>query len=1357
MVSIKRFLLCAFLAGLAIESQAVVKRPAIVPRYSGAEIGEWTMDHDTALAKAREGTNNVVVMFVGAWWCPHCQALENTVLTNAAWQAYVETNHLYLVMVDNPARNDGNWCWLRETNYYENAGLTHEQAEAAITNHYALQTSYAVPGAATQTVNGVSYQRVGYPTLIVLRPDGTRLGRFTPLTTTVSLDMVIRNMNQLLAADAWDETDDYYQGATLLETPDCEDEEQSGGVHMLSEADTADWYAFDAEAGHQWAFALRPSAAGVTNDIQVQLFDSPTRTTALAQRTMTPSDSSVLTYTVPQAGRYWVKISSVLTVKPLQGYELVYWYGMPAATVLFASPAVSVSERATSVALTVNISDTSDDGEVRVSYLTSAGSATPGQDYVETEGVLVWEAGPKKAKTISIPLLPDAVWEGDESFSVTLYAIKNCSVGEQLSTCTVVIREQTQRQSGKLGFEDASSRVLVEGAADTLFTVTRTSGADGTVSARVDCVTGRLSAPITTLVWTNAEMAAKSFGFSFTNEPGFQPDRSAVLRLTPLGGARTLSSSAAAVSLTRRDSLVVQTLSEYAADPENVALGWKVTRGLWFYGFSSDAERELQWLRSGSFNERNQASLTCQLQGPGILGFDWRLDGDGAAFQCLVGGKAAVALTNAGTRTAATLAVPSGKQTVEWTVLSGGAADAQGGLRNLNWCALPQASDPQPANKAAVINRDITLSWQDVLAGVAFPAGSAASYELYVGAKSGGQTKWAELTGTEFPRVGHAEDRAALDTLITTVQSSPFYWRVDTVVTDAQGRRAVYTGAPWSVTVLPEGSPEFVASDGGYDPTTAGGVTLPALTVGVRREFGPFALANIGEGTVGVSVKNGSLPSGMGASVRDGAVWITGVPSKVGQGSCDLHIKETTRTGGRSVTTAGTSVAVNWTVRALGKAAGQFSGYRVTDGEYDLGNAAVTVQATGRLSGRFMRDGLTFTFSASAFDGVIDGLYYAQAVAKTVNGKTTLPVTFSVDGDGADASVSADGEEDSFYMLFRNNWADASGAQLMRAYAGYYTVALPVLEKSSDAAPGGTGYLTLTVKPNGTVAYAGVLADGKNISGSTDLLYGPDCCSAEDRATFYLLSRPSGYGAKSGVYGVFFLAPAAGDSAKGTTLALADSVGLRWINEDPKSVTGYDPTTGELPNGISGFANMLDVTGGYYDKTVNLQTYYGSRTLDIQSTFKAPDDFDGAEGDSGFTLASVPDPAKLPATPAGASALAFPGSSVVKVGSLVDFDASTNPWEMALTPNRATGIFAASFKFFYEGLSGSGVLQQKARKVTVKGVFLPVQPAYLSYGDWLGFYLVPDAHTYLNANGRTTNYPFSWSYGFSLVPVEAGD
>jgi len=415
----------------------------------------------------------------------------------------------------------------------------------------------------------------------------------------------------------------------------------------------------------------------------------------------------------------------------------------------------------------------------------------------------------------------------------------------------------------------------------------------------------------------------------------------------------------------------------------------------------------------------------------------------------------------------------------------------------------------------------------------------------------------------------------------------------------------------------------------------------------------------------------------------------------------------------------------------------------------------VTVLDKGKISGRFLREGLAYTFSAPAFDGQTNGFYFAQAVAQAVT--NTLPVTLSVAVDGSGAQVAIDGDGDSFYMLLRNNWSDADGVARMRAYAGYYTVALPVAAKSSVTAPGGTGYLTITVKPNGTVTYAGVLADGKAISGSTDLLYGPDCCSAEDRATFYLWSRPVGYGLKSGLYGVLYLAPKASDNARGTTVAVADSIGLNWINDNPKAVTGFNPTTGALPNGLAGFTNVLDVSGGYYDKTINLQAYYGGRTLEIKSAFEAPADYAGGEGDSGFTLVSVPDPTKLPATPTGAAALAFPGSSVVKTGALVDFDASSNPWAMSLMPNRATGVFTASCRFYYQGGDGSAGAQQKTRKMAIRGVFLPVHPEYLSYGDWLGFYLVSDAYPYLNASGQPTSYSFDWSYGFALSPSAIGD
>lgn len=1337
------------LIGLAVgvAQAAVVKLPAIEPRYSGAAVGEWTMDHGAALAQAQAGTNNVIVMFTGAWWCPHCQALENAVLTNAAWQAYVETNRLYLVMLDNPGRADQYWCWLRETNYVQNvAGLTLEQGEAEITNRYTIQTSYATPVAPTNTVKGVSYLRVGYPTLIGLRPDGTRLGRFTPLATTVSLDMVRRNMDQILSADDWDEVDDYYQGATLLEAPACEDEEQDAGTHTLSETDAADWYAFDAVAGTQWSFAFRVAEKGITDTLKAQILEYPTNTVGLAERIMTPSDISVLSFVVPRTARYWLKVSRTLSLKELQGYTLDYWYGTPPATVLFASPAVTVSEKLPSAVLTVAITDAAYDAEVRVSYETLPGTALPGQDYVHTVGELVWGAGFKRPKTIEIPLLPDAVWEGDETFQVALYAVKNCEVGEQLSICTVTLSEKTDRQAGKLGFEGVNALVLCEGS-NALINVTRSDGADGEVSARIEHVEGTQRTTVAQLDWAHGESGAKTFAFSFAAEPGFQQDRTSKLKLIPLGGSSLASSTGGTLSLTRRDDWVVQTLAEYLADPANAAFGLKAARGIWFNGFCSDAERTEAWLRCGCVVARDMATLYGTRQGPGLLSFDWRLDGTDGTAQCLLGRSVSSELSTAGAQAGASLAVPAGKQTFSWTVRSGSdALDVAAAIRNLAWYPVPQAAVPLPADKAAVINRALILMWQDVLAGAVLPAGAAVHYEVYLGTRSGALTKWSEQAEARFPRTDNAADQAAFDALFGADRAVTVYWRVDAVATDAQDRRAVNVGQVWSVTVLPDGSPEFVASEGGYDPTPVGGVGLPDMTVGVRTEIGPFAVANADEGTVRASVRNGALPRGMSVETRDGAVWLSGVPARSGAGSADLHVAVTRRVGTRTVAVPGTSVTVRWNVLPLGLAAGQFNGYLLVEDEAGCGCASVSVTAAGRISGRIMQGGLSYSFALASFDGQADGAYQARAVARY--GTLTQPVTLTVNADGSGGLVCPDDMPDRYYLLYRNNWSEAGGAALMNAYAGTYTVALPVTAKSSANAPGGTGYLTLSVRANGTVTYAGALSDGKSVSGSSVLLYGPDCCSADDRATLYVLNKPSGYGIGGGLHGLLTFAPGEGGGARSTTVTPAEMAGLAWVNNEPKSVFGYDPTTGALPDGISGFTNTLDATGGYYDPTIDLLARYGEDALAIQSLFAAPVDFAGEQGTSGFSLISVPDPARLPATASGVASLAFPGTVLVRNGRLVDLAASVNPWRMSLKPNRRSGVFKGSCSFYYENAGGT---QQRTKTISLKGVLVPVRAAYQDYPDWMGFYVVSDTCRYLDAGGRWRGYPFNWSYDFLLA------
>jgi hypothetical protein len=79
----------------------------------------------------------------------------------------------------------------------------------------------------------------------------------------------------------------------------------------------------------------------------------------------------------------------------------------------------NVNESAANVVLTVQ-RITGSTGAVSVAYTTTNGTATSGSDYTTTSGTLNWANGDAADKTITVPILQDAIVEGYESFTVTL-------------------------------------------------------------------------------------------------------------------------------------------------------------------------------------------------------------------------------------------------------------------------------------------------------------------------------------------------------------------------------------------------------------------------------------------------------------------------------------------------------------------------------------------------------------------------------------------------------------------------------------------------------------------------------------------------------------------------------------------------------------------------------------------------------------------------------------------------------------------------------------------------------------------------------------------------------------------------
>jgi uncharacterized delta-60 repeat protein len=90
----------------------------------------------------------------------------------------------------------------------------------------------------------------------------------------------------------------------------------------------------------------------------------------------------------------------------------------PPATIQLATDAVSIGETGRTVK--IDLVRTGDlTKPVTVNYGTGGGTATPGKDYAKSAGTLTFNAGESR-KTITVSIIDDADYEGDENFLVTL-------------------------------------------------------------------------------------------------------------------------------------------------------------------------------------------------------------------------------------------------------------------------------------------------------------------------------------------------------------------------------------------------------------------------------------------------------------------------------------------------------------------------------------------------------------------------------------------------------------------------------------------------------------------------------------------------------------------------------------------------------------------------------------------------------------------------------------------------------------------------------------------------------------------------------------------------------------------------
>jgi len=309
--------------------------------------------------------------------------------------------------------------------------------------------------------------------------------------------------------------------------------------------------------------------------------------------------------------------------------------------------------------------------------------------------------------------------------------------------------------------------------------------------------------------------------------------------------------------------------------------------------------------------------------------------------------------------------------------------------------------------------------------------------------------------------------------------------------------------------------------------------------------------------TAGSTVSQSGLPTGLKlSSVKDKVTKVvtysvTGVPTKAGYYLTTF----TTKLNGVSTiqTVAFRATALpDWAV-------GTFNGFATN--ELDKASATLTASSVGKLSGKILLGGKSWSFSASGYTkeiGVAEA-FTVEAAAK--NGKLLRNLSLLVSEDGAVGRLEDD-EDDYDVVLWRNVWKDAGATEMLEDFVGYYTAQL-----ISPTNAYGHGYVTLTIDKKGGCKAGGKLPDGTSISGTLPLVP-----QGEGLFTIWCQS-PSAY--KGGyAFGILSL------EETDKTVVLRSSSDIDWVNLSPTATGVYG----------AGFRWTLSAVGAFYDKSTDVTT-----------------------------------------------------------------------------------------------------------------------------------------------------------------------
>lgn len=161
-----------------------------------------------------------------------------------------------------------------------------------------------------------------------------------------------------------------------------------------------------------------------------------------------------------------------------------------AGTLSLSAATYAVAENGGSVTITVTRTDGSA-GAVSVQYATSDGSAGEAADYAAASGTLTWAGGDTSAKTFTVSVTDDAVYEDDETVTI---ALSDFTGGASVGTSSATLTIDEDEAFPTLTVSNVSASEGHSGTTAFQFTVTLAPASASTVNVNFETAAGTAQA-----------------------------------------------------------------------------------------------------------------------------------------------------------------------------------------------------------------------------------------------------------------------------------------------------------------------------------------------------------------------------------------------------------------------------------------------------------------------------------------------------------------------------------------------------------------------------------------------------------------------------------------------------------------------------------------------------------------------------------------------------------------------------------------------------------------------------------------------------------------------------------------------